>query len=179
MSKFDLAPFLEPLRRYARVLTRGDTEADDLVQGALLRAVERRATFREGGDLRVWLMAILHNHFIDGLRARKAAMAREHAWAETNPGFSLPEGEHVVRLEQLRRAFLALPAEQREALHLMAIEGLSVAEASAILGIPAGTVMSRVGRARAALRQFEERPAFKNRRALKPNLTVLRGRDDT
>ncbi len=100
-------------------------------------------------------------------------MARDHAWAETNPGFAPPEGEHVIRLEQLRRAFLTLPADQREALHLMAIEGLSVAETSAILGIPAGTVMSRVGRARAALRQFEDRPASK------PNLTVLRGRDDT
>ncbi len=65
MNKFDLTPFMEPLRLYARVLTRGDDEADDLVQGALLRAVERRATFHEGGDLRVWLMAILHNHFID------------------------------------------------------------------------------------------------------------------
>jgi RNA polymerase sigma-70 factor, ECF subfamily len=172
MTKFDLTPHLDPLRRYARVLTRGDAEADDLVQGALLRAVERRASFRDGADLRVWLMAILHNHFIDQMRARKAAMARDQAWAETNPGFAPPEGEHVVRLEQLRRALLSLPADQREALHLMAVEGLSVAEVSAILDIPAGTVMSRVGRARAALRRFEETPAAR------PTLTVLRGRDD-
>lgn len=172
MTKFDLTPYLEPLRRYARVLTRGDAEADDLVQGTLLRAMERRGGFREGANLRVWLMAILHNHFIDQTRARKAAMARDQAWAETNPGFSPPEGEHVVRLEQLRRAFLALPAEQREALHLMAVEGLSVAEVSAILDIPAGTVMSRVGRARATLRRFEDEPVTK------PTLKVLRGRDD-
>lgn len=172
MTKFDLTPELEPLRRYARVLTRGDTEADDLVQAALLRAVERRASFREGANLRVWLMAILHNHFIDQTRARKAAAAREQAWAETNPGFAPPEGEHVVRLEQLRRAFLALPAEQREALHLMAVEGLSVAEVAAILDVPAGTVMSRVGRARATLRRFEDEPVTK------PILKVLRGRDD-
>jgi RNA polymerase sigma-70 factor (ECF subfamily) len=172
MTKFDLTLHLEPLRRYARVLTRGDAEADDLVQGALLRAVERRASFREGANLRVWLMAILHNHFIDQTRSRKAAMARDQAWAETNPGFSPPEGEHVVRLEQLRRAFLALPSEQREALHLMAVEGLSVTEVSAILDIPAGTVMSRVGRARAALRRFEDETVAK------PTLKVLRGRDD-
>lgn len=173
MTKFDLTPHLEPLRRYARMLTRGDSGADDLVQGALLRAVERRASFREGANLRVWLMAILHNHFIDQTRARKAAMARDQAWSEMNPGFSPPEGEHVVRLEQLRRAFLSLPADQREALHLMAIEGLSVAEVSAILDIPAGTVMSRVGRARAALRRFEDEPVAK------PTLKVLRGRDDS
>jgi RNA polymerase sigma-70 factor (ECF subfamily) len=172
MTKFDLTPHLEPLRRYARVLTRGDSEADDLVQGALLRSVERRASFREGANLRVWLMAILHNYFVDQIRARKAAIARDQAWAETNPGFAPPEGEHVVRLEQLRSAFLTLPAEQREALHLMAVEGLSVAEVSAILKIPAGTVMSRVGRARAALRRFEDAPATK------PTLKVVRGRDD-
>jgi RNA polymerase sigma-70 factor (ECF subfamily) len=171
MTTFDLTPHLEPLRRYARVLTRGDAEADDLVQGALLRAFERQASFRDGADLRVWLMAILHNHFIDQTRARKAAMARDQAWVETNPGFAPPAGEHVVRLEQLRHAFLALPADQREALHLMAVEGLSVAEVSAILGIPAGTVMSRVGRARTALRRFEDTPAAK------PALKLMRGHD--
>ena len=171
MSRFDLVAHLEPLRRYARILVRGNSEADDLVQGALLRAYERRASFRDGADLRVWLMAILHNHFIDQTRSRKASVAREQAWAETNPGFAPPEGEHVVRLEQLRRAFLSLPAEQREALHLMADEGLSVAEVSAILEIPAGTVMSRVARARASLRRFEDEPAAK------PALTLLRGRD--
>lgn len=172
MTKFDLRPHLEPLRRYARVLARADAEADDLVQGALLRAVERRGSFRDGADLRVWLMAILHNHFIDQIRARRASRARDQAWAETSAGFAPPEGEHVVRLDQLRRAFLALPADQREALHLMAVEGLSVAEVSAILDIPAGTVMSRVGRARAALRRFEEEPAAR------PALKLLRGRDD-
>jgi RNA polymerase sigma-70 factor (ECF subfamily) len=176
MSRFDLQPHLEALRRYARVLARADQGADDLVQGALLRAYERRAGFREGADLRVWLMAILHNHFIDQMRARKSTIAREQAWAESNPGFSLPEGEHVVRLEQLRRGFLALPAEQREALHLMAVEGLSVAEVAAVLEIPAGTVMSRVGRARAALRLFEDGPVA---RPLPTRLTLVRGRDET
>lgn len=172
MTKFDLVPHLDPLRRYARVLARGDAEADDLVQGALLRAFERRASFRDGANLRVWLMSILHNHFIDHTRSRRAAMARDHAWAETNPGFAPPEGEHVVRLEQLRRAFLALPAQQREALHLLAVEGLSVAEVSAILEIPVGTVMSRVGRARASLRRFEDEPAAR------PALKLVRGHDD-
>lgn len=172
MTAFDLTPHLEPMRRYARVLARADAEADDLVQGALLKAVERRASFRPGADLRIWLMAILHNHFIDQTRARRAAAARDLAWTEVNPGFAPPEGEHAVRLDQLRRALLALPAEQREALHLMAVEGLSVAEVAAVLGIPAGTVMSRVGRARAALRRFEGEPA------VRPGLRVVRGGDE-
>ncbi len=175
MNSFDITPHLLAMRRYARVLTRAETEADDLVQGALLRAYERRGSFREGADLRVWLMAILHNHFIDQMRARKASQAREQAWAESNPGFAPAEGEHVVRLEQLRGAFLALPAEQREALHLMAVEDLSVAEAATVLGIPVGTVMSRVGRARAALRRFEDGPAV---RTGSPSLKLVRGRDD-
>ncbi len=180
MKKFDVAPHLEALRRYARVVTRADQEADDLVQGALVRALERRDGFREGADLRVWLMAILHNHFIDRLRARRAEAARESAFGATSPGFAPPEGEHAVRLAQLQRAFLALPADQREALHLMAVEGLSVAEAAAVLDIPAGTVMSRVGRARAVLRAFEDAaPAGKVTAKSAPTLKLLRGRDDS
>ena len=175
MSSFDIHPHLEALRRYARVLTRADQEADDLVQGALLRAYERRSSFRDGADLRVWMMSILHNLFIDQMRARKASALRDPAWAEFNPGFSPAAGEHVVRLEQLRRAFLALPEDQREALHLMAIEGLSVAEVAAILAVPGGTVMSRVGRARAALRQFEDGLTAKH---AYPALKLVRGKDD-
>jgi RNA polymerase sigma-70 factor (ECF subfamily) len=175
MTAFDITRHLDAMRRYARVLTRADAEADDLVQGALLRACERRAGFREGADLRVWLMTILHNLFVDQMRARRSALAREQAWVDANPGFAPPEGEHVVRLEQLRQAFLSLPAEQREALHLMAVEGLSVAEAASVLAIPAGTVMSRVGRARAALRRFEDGHA--QGRAHSP-LKLVRGRDD-
>lgn len=175
MTQIDLTPHLDALRRYARVLTRADPDADDLVQAALVRAYEQRSGFRDGADLRVWLMSILHNHFIDQLRSRKAAIAREQEWAGTNPGFAPPEGEHVVRLDQVRRAFLTLPADQREALHLMAVEGLSVAEAADVLDIPAGTVMSRVGRARAALRKFEDGGAAL---AANPPLKIVQGAGD-
>lgn len=170
MQSFDITLYIEPMRRYARVLVRGDAEADDLVQGALLKAYERRSSFRIGADPHVWLMAILYNHFIDQIRARSAAKTREQAWAETNPGFVPPRGEHSVRLEQLRRAMLALPIEQREALHLIAVEGMSVAQTAAILDLPAGTVMSRVGRARAALRRFEEGEAIET---LSPPLRLV------
>ncbi|PWK59610.1 sigma-70 family RNA polymerase sigma factor [Roseicyclus mahoneyensis] len=155
-ARLDVTAHLEALRRYARVLTRNGSEADDLVQGALLRALEKRASFRDGADLRVWLMSILHNHHIDRLRSTSAATARETAWADLAPGFAPPAGEHAVRLEQLRAAVLTLPEDQREALHLVAIEGLSVAEAADVLSVPPGTVMSRVGRARAALRRWED-----------------------
>lgn len=153
----DIVGQLEPLRRYARVLTRNAEAADDLVQSAFLRAHERRATFRDGADVRVWLMSILHNIFIDERRSGLTTAARERAWTDLQPGFVAPSGEMAVRLSELRNAFLALSQEQREALHLVAVEGLGVAEAAEILRVPAGTVMSRVGRARDALRDFEEK----------------------
>lgn len=171
----DIVGQLEALRRYARVLTRDAEAADDLVQATFVRAQERRATFRDGADVRVWLMAILHNLFIDGRRSRQATEAREQAWAETRPTFVAPSGEMAARLAQLRAAFLSLNAEQREALHLVAVEGLGPSEAAEILGVPAGTVMSRVGRGRAALRAFEDGRTGKG--PAKP-FRVVGGRDE-
>jgi RNA polymerase sigma-70 factor (ECF subfamily) len=155
-DEIDIVGHLDALRRYARVLTRDAESADDLVQATFVRAQERRGTFRDGADPKVWLMTILHNLFIDTRRSAQAAEARDRAWAESRPGFVEPAGEMAARLSQLREGFLALGADQREALHLVALEGLGVAEAAAILGIPQGTLMSRVGRARAALRAFED-----------------------
>lgn len=155
---FDITSHLPALRRYARVLTRRDQDADDLVQGALLRAFERRNQFREGADLRVWLMTVLNNHFIDQIRSRRASEARDQAWAELNPGFVTPAGEQAARLSQLRQALMDLPSDQRKALHLVAIEGMGMAEAAQVLDVPVGTIMSRVSRARASLRRFEDRP---------------------
>jgi RNA polymerase sigma-70 factor (ECF subfamily) len=154
-DKIDIVGQIDILRRYARVLTRNASAADDLVQSTFLRAHERAATFRQGADERVWLMSILHNIFIDERRSARASQARERAWMDLNPGFSAPSGEPAARLRQIREAFLSLSQEQREALHLVAVEGFELAEAAKILGVPTGTVMSRVGRAREALRDFE------------------------
>ncbi len=68
-SRFDVVGQLPALRRYARVLTRDDTEAEELIQDALVRAYERRATFEPGRGLRGWLLSILHNRFIDRMRS--------------------------------------------------------------------------------------------------------------
>lgn len=169
----DLTAHLEALRRYARVLARNGMEADDLVQGALLRAVERLHQWRDDGNLRVWLLSILHNHFVDTARAQAAAAARDGAWAGLAPASAPAQGEDAARLAQLRAAVAALPHDQREALHLVALEGLAVAEAAAVLGVPPGTVMSRLGRARAALRRFEEGGSPAGR----PHLRVVGGSD--
>src|SRR4051794_10065406 len=175
-KRFDVIGLLAPLRRYAAVLTRDDTDAEDLVHDALVRAYERRHTFHPSGNLRAWLFSVLHNSFVDGQRrkALHAARVRDAAdAADTAP----PDQETSVRLQQIRRAFLDLPEDQRAALHLVAIEGLSYQEAAGSLGIPLGTLMSRLGRARSALRSFEEGtvPTGRGADGAPPRLRIVRG----
>ena len=151
LSRFDVLSQLTSLRRYARSLARDSVDAEDLVHDALVRAYERRATFRHGGNLRAWLLSILHNTFIDGMRTRKSEAARiKQAGHLVDTAIEAPQ-EHSVRLAQVREAFLSLPEEQRAALHMVGIEGLSYNVAADALGIPLGTLMSRIGRARATL----------------------------
>jgi RNA polymerase sigma-70 factor, ECF subfamily len=178
----DVIGQLGPLRRYARALTRDETQAEDLVHDALVRAYERRSTFRLGSNLRTWLFSILHNTFIDG-RRRQAAEVRRDAEAARAADEILPAPqESSVRLAQIRQAFDLLPEEQRAVLHLIAIEGLSYQQAADTLGVPVGTLMSRLGRARTALRAFEDArpldrpqlPALDSSRS-RPNLRVVGG----
>lgn len=171
-SRFDIVGQLGALRRYARSLVRDGAEAEDLVHDALVRAYERRATFRRDGNLRAWLLSILHNGFVDRMRSRRAEVARAERAAELAPaGVEAPQ-DHAVRLAQVREAFLDLPEEQRAALHLVAIEGLTYQEAADALGVPVGTVMSRIGRARAALRAIEGSDGGR------PSLRIVGGRND-
>ncbi|WP_414472153.1 sigma-70 family RNA polymerase sigma factor [Microvirga sp. M2] len=151
----DVIGLLEPLRRYARSLARDEANAEDLVQDTLVRAYERRSSFQSGGNLRGWLLSILHNTFIDTRRRRAAEFRRLEQAAALADSAVPPEQESRVRLRQVQAAFMSLPDEQRAALHLVAIEGLSYQEAANALKIPVGTLMSRLGRARAALRGFE------------------------
>ncbi len=152
----DVIGLLAPLRRYALSLTRDPNEAEDLVHDALLRAFERRDQFRQGRQLRPWLMSILHNRFVDRLRTRRAEAVRDaEIGLRVDPAAQAAQ-ESATRLAEVRRAFMALPDEQRAALHLVTVEGLSYDEAAASLGIPVGTLVSRVSRARAKLREMEE-----------------------
>lgn len=155
-TRFDIAGELDGLRRYAVSLTRNEADAEDLVQDALVKAYQARGRYKPSQKLQGWLMAILHNTFIDRFRARKAEDRRDRHAAEFYEEAQAPAQEESLRLKQLREAFMLLPDGQRQAMHLVAIEGLSYEEASAVLGVPAGTVMSRIARAREALRAFEE-----------------------
>lgn len=179
---------LMSLRRYARALSRDESQADDLVHDALVRAYERRSTFHPGGSLRTWLLAILHNTFVDGRRRQVAELRRDTDAARQTETASPAGQESSVRLQQIQGAFMALPEEQRAVLHLVTIEGLAYQQAADTLAIPIGTLMSRLGRARAALRAFEARRGLEGLPAhpvapqlpepSRPNLRVVGGHDD-
>jgi RNA polymerase sigma-70 factor (ECF subfamily) len=148
----DMVAHLGALRRYALVLTRNPDQAEDLVQEALARAIGAASTWRPGSDLRRWLLAIVHNLHNQRQRRRQLEIS-----ATSEAGWLLEEAAPAaqpdrVHLTQTIAALMALSEEQREALILIAFEGLSYRDAAAILGIPTGTLMSRLARGREALR---------------------------
>jgi RNA polymerase sigma-70 factor (ECF subfamily) len=140
------------LRRYARALTRNADRADDLVQDAVERAIRKQALWKPTGALKAWLFRILLNLYRNELRV--ARRHGEHVPVDTllvEPSVA-PAQHGRIALAEIARAIDTLALEQREALLLVVLEGLSYAEAADVLGIPMGTLMSRLGRARAALR---------------------------
>jgi RNA polymerase sigma-70 factor (ECF subfamily) len=140
------------LRRYARALTRNADRADDLVQDCIERAIRKRALWKPTGSLKSWLFRILLNLYRNELRVTRRR--GEHVAVETllvEPSVA-PAQPGRVALAEMAKAIETLAAEQREALLLVVLEGLSYSEAAEVIGIPMGTLMSRLGRARAALR---------------------------
>ena len=181
-SRFDVTGQLAALRRYGLSLTRNAADAEDLVHEALLRAYEKRATFRKDRNLRAWLLSILHNCFVDGARKKRSEAVKLLRAGEVAVDYAPAPQDHAVRLAQVRQSFMTLPDEQRAALHLVAIEGLSYQEAAATLGIPIGTLMSRLGRARAALRAIEDGTAAAPKPGDTPpgrHLRIVGGSDET
>jgi RNA polymerase sigma-70 factor (ECF subfamily) len=146
-----IVPYIPNLRRYARALI-GDREgADDLVQDTLERAVRKFHLWRPG-DLRAWLFSIMHNVFVNQLKARKVAYEVEVDDSIAAPMSSVTSTD----LMDLDRALLALSPDQREVVLLVALEDMTYAEVGRALGIPIGTVMSRLSRAREKLRKLME-----------------------
>lgn len=138
------------LRRYAHALVGDRDGADDLVQDCLERAVAKRRSWRRDGPVRAWLFRILLNRHRDTLRRKpRHLMAVEDLPVEP----SRPGAQEVhLELREVQNAIADLPDDQRAALLAVALEGLSFDEAAAMLDIPKGTLMSRLGRARARLR---------------------------
>lgn len=138
------------LRRYAWALTGNRASADDLVQDALERAWSRLHLWRAGSDMRAWLFTIMHNVFVNGVRARhlEAVPLEEEALEIPVRGAQ----EDGLLMRDLQAGLAQLSMEQREVLLLAALEGMRYEEIAEVLGIPIGTVMSRLSRGRERLR---------------------------
>jgi RNA polymerase sigma-70 factor, ECF subfamily len=159
----DLIAALPPLRRYARALTRDANRADDLVQDTLTRAWEKRALWRAGNNLRGWLLTIMHNVHVNQYAMRRRERAQDSLDADDGPmaGWEIPVPATQADRVEVTEVFLQidrLPVEQREVLILAAVKELRYEEIAGTLGIPLGTVMSRLARARDKLRRAVEPP---------------------
>lgn len=149
-----MLPHLDAAFNYARWLTRNDAEAEDVVQDACVRAMRFFSSLR-GGDARAWLFTIIRNTWYSRVGRRPRS---EPAPADGEPGEppdASPDPERQLLQQQtvahVRAALERLPADFREVIVLREIEGLSYKEIAAVIGVPIGTVMSRLARARARL----------------------------
>jgi len=148
----ELEAVLPRLRRYARALAGSREAADDLTQDTLERAWNKRSLWTPGTDLRAWLFTIMHNVFVNGARAHRPAVSSDEAGGEDRRLATGTSVETGIVLGELSRSLALLPDEQRQVLLLVGLEQFSYAEASEVLGVPIGTVMSRLSRGRERLR---------------------------
>lgn len=144
------------LRRYARVLSRDRERAEDLLQDCLERALSRRRLWRPV-SMRGWLFRMMRNLYLNSIR--DADRRPVNVPLDENYGSQAADQTLRVEVNQVLDAFEQLPDAQREALLLIAVESLSYREAARVLGVPEGTVVSRVSRARERLRVVNERGA--------------------
>lgn len=157
MSTLDdnqLREILPRLRRFALSLTQDHANADDLVQATLEKALSSWQQRHADGDLRAWLFSILYRRFIDSRRRSKRYARLLELFTGDAP--TSPSAEDIVVARSALEAFEQLPAEQRALLMLVSVEGLSYRDISHTLNIPMGTVMSRISRARKAMRALSE-----------------------
>jgi RNA polymerase sigma-70 factor (ECF subfamily) len=142
------------LRRYARALTRDIVAADDLVQDCLVRGLAKLHLWKEGTDLRAWLFTILHNQYVNQVR-RAVREGAAVSVSETEPSLTraADQGKRL-ELRDLDRALARLPEEQRVVILLVGLEGMRYEAVAEVIGVPVGTVRSRLSRGREALRRL-------------------------
>lgn len=149
----ELIQHIPRLRRYARALTGDAGRADDLVQDTLERALVKLDLWRPGSDMRAWLFTLMHNLFVNQIRGSGPAAC------ELDEAVDVPVSggqADALAVRDIHSALAKLPAEQREVILLVGLEQFSYAEAARVLGLPIGTVMSRLSRARERLRDLLE-----------------------
>ena len=146
-----LVELIPRLRRYARALVGDRAAADDLVQDTLERAWAKLHLYRRGTDLRAWLFTVMHNVHVNKVRATRVTDTLEDELPELAQRAS--QGDALL-VRDLDRAIARLPTEQRAVLLLVTLEEMSYEEVARAVGIPIGTVMSRLSRAREKLRMM-------------------------
>ena len=151
-----LVEALPRLRRYARALARDADAGDDLAQSAAAHALKQHALYAPEQRFDVWLFRLTRNLWIDQTRRRKARpeIADSDAVAGAAQPHAAGEMERRLLVARAMTAFAALPDNLRDTAALVLIEGFTYQEAAALQGVPIGTVMSRVSRARAAIARF-------------------------
>ncbi len=149
-----LSHYILSLRRYAMALVGNREDADDLVQECLARALARTVAWNQVRNVRAYLFTILHNLYVDRAGRRKnAGIAVPIETAEAQ--LSTPAcQEEALRLRDLERALRLLPEEFRQVILLVGMEGMSYRDTATALGVPVGTVMSRLSRGRESLREL-------------------------
>ncbi len=148
----EIIEYLPRMRRFARSLSRDQADADDLVQLTVERALTRLDQWQAGTRLDSWMYRIMKNAWIDETR-RRQRQGRHHAPPEAgeNVGSEDPDFEKRMRAMAVERAMETLPDDQRLAVSLVLVEGLSYKEASAVMDVPMGTLTSRLARGRKAM----------------------------
>lgn len=147
----DLIEHIPRLRRYARALLRDPARADDLVQDTLERALVKLDLWQPGSNLRAWLFTLMHNLFVNQTRARREAeTALDEALDVPVSGGQM----EALTARDIQAALARLPEAQREVLLLVGLEQFAYEEAAQVLGVPVGTIMSRLSRARERMRQL-------------------------
>ena len=149
-----LTAHVESLRRYARIYARSADEADDLVQEALARTLERTSVWRPIRNIKAYLFRTLRNVHLNR-EIKDKRYINGVTFDQIEDLFVGPPIQYLrLQLRDVTSALLRLPTEHREVLLLVGVEGLTYEEAASILDVPLGTVMSRLSRAREALRQL-------------------------
>src|SRR6478752_7535990 len=152
-----LVGHIPDLRRYARALTGDAWAADDLVQDTLERACARWQLWSAGSDLRAWLFALMHNLFVDGAR-RAMRQSGQRVDVDEVANEMVAPSSGIEQALDLQRCLLRLPDDQREVLLLVSLQDLAYEDVARITGVPVGTVMSRLSRARSRLRELMDGP---------------------
>lgn len=158
----EIETLLPGLRRFARSLTRDISQADDLVQDTVERALRRIDSFQEGTNLKAWMFTIMRNHFISECRKPKPS-AGSYEMDSGQYEVGIPGAQQdTVELKEFMGAFLKLNKSDQELLILAGLENIPYPEIARMLDIATGTVKSRVARARTRLRGLHIGPAHRN-----------------